>query len=81
MPHPLAARFIVVADGISQRTVRATRMAELGSQLRQQIFGTEVTASLGNLMPQLLGQCEVLEQRDDVGKGLVKGEHIRVGRL
>ena len=34
-----------------------------------------------DLVAQHLGQREVLEQRHDVGEGLVEGEHVGVARL
>ena len=41
----------------------------------------EIAAGLGDLVLKRFRQREVLEQRDDVGKGLVKREDVRIGRL
>jgi hypothetical protein len=79
--HPLVRGLVELADGVAQRSAKAAGVAELGGQLDEQVLALEVASRLGDLVREHLGEGEVLEQSDDVGKRLVEREHIRVRGL
>jgi hypothetical protein len=61
--------------------VAVQRLAELLRQRAQQPLLPQIAAGARDLGAQRLGQAEMLEQRDGIGEGLVKGQHVGVGRL
>jgi hypothetical protein len=59
----------------------ALRLAELDCELGQQVARAQVAAGPGDLVAQHTRQREVLEQRDQVGEGLVERERVRIARV
>ena len=80
-PRPGPRRRIDAADRAAQRPVPTRRLAELDRQLGQQVARAQVAAGPGDLVAQHAGQREVLEQRDQVGEGLVERERVRIARV
>ena len=68
---------------LAQRAAQAGRVAELLASCAEQVLAGERMSPRvrGDLVAQHLGKREVLEQRHDVGEGLVEGEHVGVARL
>ena len=78
---PGAGRLIDGADGVAQGASQPEGPSELAGQLAEQaLLGPQRPAGRGNLVLEDLGEREVLEQRDDVGKRLVEGADVGVGR-
>ena len=80
-PLPLAGLRVDAAQGAPQRPALAGRLPELLGQFAQPVLAVQVAAGRGHLVPEHLGQGEVLEQGHDVGERLVEGEHVGVARL
>ena len=78
VPAPL---LIEAADGVPQASIPSRGPAELLGQLSQQVLLLEVSTRQCDLVSQHLWKGEMLEQRHNVGKGLVKGPRVGVGRI
>ena len=72
--HPCAA---VVA----QRPCPAASLAELPGDAGQERGGGYIAPRLGDLETDQLLEGEVLEQGNDIGKGLMEGRDVGVGRF
>ena len=72
----------MLANGVAQRAAQSRGAAELTGKLSQQVLlVSEIAARAGDLVPQDLREREVLQQRDDVGEGFVKGPDVGIGGL
>lgn len=78
VPVPL---LVVLPEGIAQAAVVAGGLAKFHGELSEQVLLLQVTAGLGNLTAQHFGECEVLQQSDEVRKGFVKCQRVRMGSV
>lgn len=77
-PFPVALR-VEAANIAAQGTMQAIPQAELLGQLAKQIPVAHIAADAAYLVFKDTRQRKMLEQRDDVGKRFVEGQHIEVG--
>ena len=77
--HALAV--LESAEPVAERVAIARCACELRGQFRQQAVGCEIAARALDLIEQKSRHREVLEDGDDVGEGLVEGDHVDVGGL
>ena len=68
MPVPLA---VVLSQCITKAAVAAGCFAKFHGELSEQVLLLEVATSLGNLPTQDFGECEVLQQGDEMGRFLL----------
>src|SRR5262249_53775557 len=76
---PLTILFL--AEIAAQRVAAARCQSELLRQLSQDALAREIAAGACDLVSEDARIREMLEQRNDVGKSFVEGEHILVDRL
>ena len=69
------------ADRVAQRSMTPRRLTELDGKLSKKILPLKVATSASDLLPQRFRNGEVLEERDNVGECLMKGEDIAVRGL
>jgi hypothetical protein len=77
---PLAV-LVHLSDGTAQRATLPDRLPELLRQLAQPVLARQIPARRRDLMPQHLGNREMLEKRHDIGEGLVKRQHVGIAGL
>src|SRR5688572_18158921 len=78
---PDLGQLVLLAQRIPERGTPPGGLAELLGQLAQEALGVEVAPGAPDLALQYGWIGEVLEQRHDVGEGLVEGVHVGVDRL
>src|SRR5262249_18193769 len=71
----------VLSQGVAQSLAAAGCAAKLPRELRKHVLVFKTTACTRNLIAHYISVREALEQRDDVGKGFVKGGHIWIALL
>jgi hypothetical protein len=69
------------ADRVPERCSFTADAAELDRQRADHRLRLQVPAGSHDLVLKDVGECEVLQQRDQVGECLVKGKDVGVGRL
>ena len=72
------AGLVAFGEVVAQGPATVGSFAELLGQGTEQFRRIQSAPGLAHLEPHQLGDREVLEQRDDIGEGLVKGRYIRV---
>src|SRR4051794_37371760 len=78
---PLPGGEVDPTYGVPQGLPPAGRLAELLSELAEEVLAGQVATGASDLVAEHAGVGEVLEQGDDVSEYLVKREDIRVHRL
>src|ERR1035441_292436 len=79
--NPFPDRRIVFADSVPQGPVPSPGMPDLSRQLGQKIFRAQVSSRLRDLVPEHLGESEVLKERHDIREGLVKCQNVLIRRF
>ncbi len=81
MGLPSARLRVEGAYRVAQRTPQSGRASELSRELTEHVLlRPDVAAGPLNLVSEDLAEREVLEERNDIGKGLVERQHVRVRR-
>src|SRR5262249_33138161 len=78
LPH---AFFVQSPDGLSKGATSSGSASELKRQAAEHRFTFQITATPCDLVLQDFIHCEMLHQRNNVGKSFMKSQHVLIRRL